>query len=122
MRTFARTRGFLTGGLFGLFLSTSTFATEPETPPPSPAELQKQIKILQEQVDHLNRETREHESGIDTLKRFPLAQWKDGFLIQSADNAFKLKLGLYTQADARFFLNDAQDRNTSQFLFRRVRP
>ncbi|MBI3784979.1 MAG: hypothetical protein HY270_16430 [Deltaproteobacteria bacterium] len=107
---------------FAAVLATASAALAAESePPPSPAELQKKIKNLEEQVDRLNHETRQHETSIDTLTRFPLAQWKDGFQINSADNAYKLKIGAYTQADGRFFLNDSQNRNTSQFTFRRAR-
>jgi phosphate-selective porin OprO/OprP len=87
----------------------------------SATDQERRIKDLETQVDRLNRETREHESGIDILKRFPLAQWKDGFIINSADNAYKLRIGGYTQFDGRFFIDDDDKGDTNRFLFRRVR-
>jgi len=90
--------------------------------PPEPEDDQEQrIKELEEQVDRLNRETRDHEAGIDILKRYPLAQWKDGFIINSADNAYKLRISGYTHFDGRFFIDDDDDGDTNKFLFRRVR-
>ncbi|HVM96230.1 MAG TPA: porin [Candidatus Acidoferrales bacterium] len=123
MRTFLldHRRRLLTFTLVGILTAASTALAADSEPPPSPAELEKKIKNLEEQVDRLNHETRQHETSIDTLNRFPLAQWKDGFIINNADNSYKLKIGAYTQADGRFFLNDGQDRNTSQFTFRRAR-
>jgi phosphate-selective porin OprO/OprP len=82
---------------------------------------EQRIKDLEDQVGRLNKETREHETGIDLLKRFPPAQWKDGFIINSADNAYKLKITGYTHFDGRFFLDDEDKGDVNRFLFRRVR-
>jgi len=124
MRTYPvhRRRRFFTIALAGVLATASTVsAAEPIQPAPSAAEIQRQIKELQEQVDRLNRESREHEVAIDNQTRFPLAQWKDGFLIDSADNRFKLKIGAYTQFDSRIFVDDSPALNTNQFVSRRAR-
>lgn len=47
---------------------------------------------------------------------------KDGFTIQSDDGSFKLKIGGYAQADARFYLGDDEEDGVDTFLVRRVRP
>src|SRR5262245_37502688 len=65
----------------------------PDTPDNQDLQHEKRIKELEEQVDRLNRDTRQYETQIDTLTRYPLAQWKDGFFINSTDNRFKLKIG-----------------------------
>ena len=124
MRTqFVRRRGLLVHIALTGVLITAVAASAADAPQRklSPDEVQRQLKELQEQVDRLNRESREHEVAIDNQTRNPLAQWKDGFLINSADNRFKLKIGAYTQLDGRFFINDEVDQNTNQFLFRRAR-
>ncbi len=108
---------------------TTVGAAIAESPPAADEQVERnedqerRIKELEEQVDRLNHETREHESGIDILKRFPLAQWsaKDGFVINSADNAYRLRITGYTQLDGRFFLEDDEKDDTNRFLFRRVR-
>jgi phosphate-selective porin OprO/OprP len=124
MRTYpVRSRArFLAIAIAGVLAAASVAsAAEPTPPAPSAADVQKRLKELEEQVDRLNHETRQHEAAIENQTRFPLAQWKDGFYINSADNRFKLRIGAYTQADGRFFINDSADSNTSQFLFRRAR-
>ena len=104
-----------------LATASAVLAADPAPPTPSAADVQRRLKELEEQVDRLNHETREQGAAIDNQTRFPLAQWKDGFLINSADNQFKLKIGAYTQADGRFFINDSSNSLTSQFTMRRVR-
>jgi len=47
---------------------------------------------------------------------------KDGFVLQSEDGAYKLKVGGYLQADGRFYLEDADKAGTDTFILRRVRP
>jgi phosphate-selective porin OprO/OprP len=47
---------------------------------------------------------------------------KDGFVIQSDDGAFRLRISGYAQGDGRFYLDDEDDLGTSTFLLRRVRP
>jgi phosphate-selective porin OprO/OprP len=51
-----------------------------------------------------------------------LAGWKDGFYIQSADKAHKLKIGGFIQFDGRMFFNDEDDKKIDQIAFRSVRP
>jgi len=51
----------------------------------------------------------------------------DGFIVQSADGEFKLRVGGYAQADGRFYMNDSAAGKTpgiasDTFLLRRVRP
>lgn len=55
-------------------------------------------------------------------KQKVLAGWQDGFYLQSPGGDFKLKLRGYTQADGRFFADNAGDTGTSTFTMRRVRP
>jgi len=50
------------------------------------------------------------------------ASAKDGFTIQSEDGAFKLRIGGYAQADARFYLGDESEDAVDTFVLRRVRP
>jgi phosphate-selective porin OprO and OprP len=47
---------------------------------------------------------------------------KDGFVIQSEDGAFRLRVMGYAQADGRFFTGDGDELGTNAFLLRRVRP
>lgn len=124
MRTqFVRGRAWLAAIALTGVLTGASSASAADTPPPklSPEEVQRQLKELQDQVDRLNRESREHEVAIDNQTRNPLAGWKDGFYLNSADNRFKLRIGAYAQTDARFFLSDEANQNTNQFLLRRVR-
>ena len=46
----------------------------------------------------------------------------NGFSIASADEAFKLKLRGYIQADARFYMGDSKIDPVDTFLLNRVRP
>jgi phosphate-selective porin OprO/OprP len=96
-------------------------AADSSLPDPTPDEVKRRLRELEEQVDRLNHESRQHEVQIDNQIRNPLVQWKDGFFISSTDNRFKLRIGAYTQADGRFFINDEANQNTNQFLLRRVR-
>lgn len=48
--------------------------------------------------------------------------YKDGFHVKSADGAFVLTVGGYTQFDGRFFVADDADKNADTFAFRRIRP
>src|SRR5687767_8760924 len=47
---------------------------------------------------------------------------RDGFVIQSTDGAFRVRLTGYAQGDARFYAGDGDELGTSGFLLRRVRP
>ncbi len=89
----------------------------------SVADLERRIQELEDTVRELKKDTRKLEvSEEDHAKQKPLAGWDNGFKISSADGNFKLRIGGYVQADGRFFVNDNTDNNTTQFLFRRVRP
>src|SRR5207248_1702401 len=82
---------------------------------------EERIKELEDALQQLKKDTRGlevREEERSSIK--PVAGWQDGFFIQSPDAAFKLKLGGYAQYDGRFFLDE--DRSTTQFLFRRIRP
>jgi phosphate-selective porin OprO/OprP len=48
--------------------------------------------------------------------------WRDGFVVQSEDGAFRLQFGLLVHADGRFALDDETGTVTNSFLLRRVRP
>ncbi len=81
---------------------------------------QKRIKELEDTVGRLNKDQRQVEVTLENQK--PLAGWiNDGFSLNSADGRYKLKFGAYIQADARFFIEDSEDKNVSQFTFRRAR-
>jgi phosphate-selective porin OprO/OprP len=46
----------------------------------------------------------------------------DGFVLQSEDGAFRLRITGYAQADGRFYPGDEDELGTNAFLLRRVRP
>lgn len=46
----------------------------------------------------------------------------EGFVLESEDGAFRLRLAAYAQADGRFYAGDEADLGTNAFLLRRVRP
>jgi phosphate-selective porin OprO/OprP len=50
------------------------------------------------------------------------ASEKDGFVIESADGAYRLRLTGYAQLDGRFYLGDEAVLAIDSFLLRRVRP
>jgi phosphate-selective porin OprO/OprP len=52
----------------------------------------------------------------------PVAGWKDGFIIQTADGKTKLKVGAILQFDNRTFIEDSAGTHTDQFSFRSIRP
>jgi phosphate-selective porin OprO/OprP len=81
---------------------------------------ERRIRELEETVDRLKKDTRQVEVSLENQK--PLAGWSDGFNLASTDGRFKLKVGAYTQADGRFFIDDDGKRSANQFTFRRVRP
>jgi len=90
---------------------------------PTPAELQKQIDELQQQLNNLNKDTRVLQvKDEERDKAKPIAGYQDGFFIQSPDGkTFKLKVGGYAQADARLYTEEKGSSNTDQFTMRRVR-
>ena len=46
----------------------------------------------------------------------------DGFVIQSGNGDFRIKIGGYAQADGRFYARDKDSAATDTFLLRRARP
>jgi len=47
---------------------------------------------------------------------------KSGFVLSAPDKSFQLKLSGYAQGDARFFVDDPDEKSTDTFVLRRVRP
>ena len=87
-------------------------------------ELEQEIQALKQQQAVAKETTAPVPKPADTtiVKAGP-----DGFIVQSADANFKLRIGGYAQADGRFYLNDRPVRGstgsgTDTFLMRRVRP
>lgn len=90
----------------------------------STSETEQRLQRLEKTVGELNKDTRKLEVvEEDRQKAKPPASWslKDGFMIQSPDAAYKLKIGGYTQADGRYFIRNETDSNKSQFTLRRAR-
>lgn len=89
-------------------------------------ELEKRLGELEEQVAILKRQIENNkEDTTAKAKDAPIvtANAKDGFSIKSPDDAFKLKVGGYIQADARIFTENEKDTNaTDGLLVRRARP
>jgi phosphate-selective porin OprO/OprP len=52
----------------------------------------------------------------------PAAGWQNGFFLQSADGQTRLQIGLLTQFDGRFALDDTTESLTDTFVVRRLRP
>jgi len=61
------------------------------------------------------------EAAVAAKPAAPLAGYKDGFFLSSADGAHKLRVGGYVQADGRFFVDDGPSGDTDQFTIRRAR-
>lgn len=91
------------------------------------ADLEKRLDALEQEVAILKRQIEvKKEDETKKAQQTPIitASAKDGFSIKSPDNNFKLRIGGYVQADARYFTNNKKDSSggTSTFLVRRVRP
>jgi len=68
-----------------------------------------------ERIEALDRQ-------IQQLAQSPVVEaGPDGFLLRSYDEAFKLRIGGYVQADGRFFVGPDQI-GANTFILRRVRP
>jgi phosphate-selective porin OprO/OprP len=80
---------------------------------------EKRIKELEDTIKQLKKDERQVEVNLENQK--PLAGWSDGFSLASQDGKYKLKIGGYTQADGRFFIDDRSNVLTNQFVFRRAR-
>lgn len=99
----------------GLAASTRASAADQSTT----ADHERRIKELEETIKQLKKDERQVEVNLENQK--PLAGWSDGFNLASQDGKYKLKIGGYTQADGRFFIDDRANALTNQFLFRRIR-
>ncbi len=82
------------------------------------ADLEQQVAILKRQIENNKEDTTTKAKDTPIIT----ANAKDGFSIKSADDAYKLKIGGYVQADARIFTDGKNQGNTDTFLARRVRP
>jgi len=83
---------------------------------------EKRIKELEETVRQLTRDQSQVQATLDTQKAAkPLAGWSDGFVLNSQDGRFKLKVGAYVQTDGRFFFDDEDNKAKSEFVVRRAR-
>jgi phosphate-selective porin OprO and OprP len=49
------------------------------------------------------------------------AGWRDGFFIENANGDFRLQIGAFAQADARFAFDDSSETLTDTFSLRRLR-
>ena len=89
-------------------------------------ELEQEIQILKQQ-QAVAKETAVPVTAPKSADATLVKAGADGFIIQSADANFKLRVGGYAQADGRFYLNDrpvkgSAGNGTDTFLLRRVRP
>jgi phosphate-selective porin OprO and OprP len=90
-----------------------------EEPPPGAADHERRIRELEETIKQLKKDERQSEVKVENQK--PLAGWSEGFNLASPDGAYKLRIGGYLQADGRYFIDDKDNANTSQFVARRAR-
>lgn len=85
-------------------------------------DLEQQVAILKRQLEVQKEEADKKAPDTPVIT----ANAKDGFSIKSPDDAFKLKINGYLQADARLFTDNdksfAATGTTDNFLLRRVRP
>jgi len=90
------------------------------------ASLEQRLDNLEQEIAILKRQLENNkEDATTSASTTPIvtANAKDGFSIKSPDNAYKLKIGGYVQADARAFSGDKKDSayGTDSFYARRVR-
>ena len=105
-----------------LVVATPVMAVDGATPR-DPSDLEQRVRELEDTLRDLRKDTRKLEvADEDRSKAKPLAGWKDGFFLQSADGDNKLKIGGYMQLDGRWFVGDDASNGANEFLFRRVRP
>ncbi len=92
----------------------------------SPALLLQRIEALESEVKILKRQLEvKDEESVKKAPETPVvtASSKEGFSIKSPDDAFKIRLRGYVQADGRSFLDNKKDIGTTDtFVARRVRP
>jgi phosphate-selective porin OprO/OprP len=84
-------------------------------------ELEQNQKVLERKWE-LDKEATEAKEKEKAKESAIVKAGSDGFIIQSADGAYKLRIGGYIQTDGRFFLHDTGDKLANQFVLRRVRP
>jgi phosphate-selective porin OprO/OprP len=60
------------------------------------------------------------ETGKDPVTKVTATQ--DGFVIQSEDGSFRVRISGYAHFDGRFYAGDEDEQGTNAFLLRRVRP
>lgn len=79
-------------------------------------QLDQKVRILERKLEIAD------EAAAAKSKETPtVTAGKDGFALTAPDKAFQLKLRGYLQTDARFFLDDAEEKSTDTFLTRRAR-
>lgn len=79
-------------------------------------ELDQKVRILERKLEIAD------ETAAAKAKDAPtLSAGANGFSLSSADKLFQLKLRGYAQADARFFVDDDDEKLTDTFLIRRAR-
>jgi phosphate-selective porin OprO/OprP len=88
------------------------------------SKVNQRIEALDQQLKELERERQEEDAAAAARAKVApkITLGSDGFLFNSADDDFKLKIRGYIQADGRFYLNDTKDTATDTFLLNRVRP
>ncbi|MDZ7288688.1 MAG: OprO/OprP family phosphate-selective porin [candidate division KSB1 bacterium] len=86
--------------------------------------LAQRLEALDQKVRILERRWEiEQENAAARAKQTPIfSAGKDGFLLKSADEKYRLKLRGYLQTDGRFFAVDQAERNINTFWLRRIRP
>lgn len=79
-------------------------------------QLDQKVRILERKLEIAD------EAATAKAKETPAtAAGKDGFSLSSADKSFQLKLRGYLQNDARFFLDDNEQKSVDTFAVRRAR-
>jgi phosphate-selective porin OprO/OprP len=83
----------------------------------APSDLEQRLRILERKLELADEAAAKAKDGASVK-----ASAKEGFQIASHDGTFKLKLGGYMQADARFYSGDEAQAASDTFLLRRVHP
>jgi phosphate-selective porin OprO/OprP len=124
-------------------------ATTPEPAPPPAAqpnpleprvqELEETVRQLQESLRQLQQQVQKPPGALDKAQidaimeekrkqavpssgTLPPAGWQNGFFLQSADGANRLRLGGYVQSTARAFPSSGGATGVDSFYLQRVRP
>jgi phosphate-selective porin OprO/OprP len=108
-----------------------TPAAQPNPLEPRVKELEETVRQLQEMIRQLQEnaqkppasdKTQVEKIVDDKLKQQkPLAGWQNGFSIQSADGANRLRVGGYLQSQSRAFTSTGGDTGLDSFFLRRAR-